>query len=99
MDVTFSKVGNTIQLSITDDGRGFDLKSALQQGRGMGLISMQERVRQMGGKIAIESASFKGTSYKFLFSRERHFYQPAKSREQLVPKTERGWSLRICLSR
>jgi signal transduction histidine kinase len=70
VDVTFSQVGNTIQLSITDDGRGFDLKSALQQGRGMGLISMQERVRQMGGKIAIESASLKGTSIQISIVQE-----------------------------
>jgi signal transduction histidine kinase len=62
VDVTLSKAGNTLELSITDDGRGFDLKSALQQRKGMGLISMQERVRQLGGKIAIESGCSKGTS-------------------------------------
>jgi nitrate/nitrite-specific signal transduction histidine kinase len=36
----------------------------------MGLISMQERVRQMGGKIAIESASLKGTSIQISIVQE-----------------------------
>jgi signal transduction histidine kinase len=66
--VTLSKAGNTIELNITDDGRGFDLKSALRQRKGMGLISIQERVRQMGGKIAIESGYSTGTSIQISVS-------------------------------
>jgi signal transduction histidine kinase len=62
VDILLSKRANGIQMVVTDDGRGFDLKQALQQHKGMGLISMQERVRQIGGRIAIESGSLKGTS-------------------------------------
>lgn len=62
VNVGLSKAGNLIKLTIADDGKGFDLKSALRQSKGLGLISMQERVRQMAGRIAIESSSSKGTS-------------------------------------
>ncbi len=62
LDVHLSRTVNGIEMIITDDGRGFDLKQVLQQRRGTGLISMQERVRHLGGKIAIESRLQKGTS-------------------------------------
>lgn len=62
IDVVLSKEANAIHMAVTDDGRGFDLKQALQQQTGMGLVSMQERIRQIGGRIAIETGSFKGTS-------------------------------------
>jgi signal transduction histidine kinase len=62
LDISFSKVGTAIEMTIADNGKGFDLNSALQERKGMGLIGMQERVRQMAGRIAIESSSSKGTS-------------------------------------
>jgi signal transduction histidine kinase len=70
VDVTLSTERNSVELSVTDDGRGFDLKSALHERKGMGLISMQERVRQMGGKIAIESRRSKGTSIQISIIQE-----------------------------
>lgn len=48
-------------LEITDDGQGFDLEAAKHRG-GMGLTSMGERARQMGGMLAIESAPGQGTT-------------------------------------
>ncbi|GCE11342.1 sensor histidine kinase [Tengunoibacter tsumagoiensis] len=49
-----------IELFICDNGRGFDLTS--HHGRGVGLLSMQERMHSLGGEIVIESAIGKGTS-------------------------------------
>jgi PAS domain S-box-containing protein len=43
-----------IHLAIRDFGAGFDLDAAMK-GRGLGLISMQERVRLVNGTISIES--------------------------------------------
>jgi PAS domain S-box-containing protein len=43
-----------VQLVVRDSGTGFDLEAALQ-GTGLGLTSMQERVRLVGGTIAISS--------------------------------------------
>ena len=50
-----------IHLVVCDLGKGFDLESALQ-GRGLGLISMRERVRLVEGTIAIDSKPMGGTT-------------------------------------
>ena len=49
-----------IRLQITDDGRGFDREAAGRTG-GLGLASMEERLRLVGGKFAIVSAPGRGT--------------------------------------
>jgi signal transduction histidine kinase len=38
-------------LTVKDDGSGFDAANA----RGLGLIGMEERVKQLGGRLEIES--------------------------------------------
>ena len=50
-----------IHLLISDSGRGFDVETA-KKGRGLGLTSMQERVRLINGTIAIQSRPMGGTS-------------------------------------
>lgn len=47
-----------LRLEIRDDGRGFDPAAA---GGGMGLGSLRERARALGGRLVIESAPGKGT--------------------------------------
>ncbi len=48
-----------VQLTIQDDGLGFDPSSAST--RGLGLIGIQERVRELDGKVNIVSQPRKGT--------------------------------------
>ena len=48
----------TILLSIKDAGRGFDPSRSKK--RGLGLISMEERVRQAGGTFAVKSTPGEG---------------------------------------
>lgn len=50
-----------VDLVIRDSGKGFSLDEALQ-GPGLGLSSMHERVRLMGGTILIESKPMGGTT-------------------------------------
>jgi PAS domain S-box-containing protein len=50
-----------IHLIVSDFGKGFDTKAAMQ-GHGHGLISMRERVRLVNGTIAIDSKPMGGTS-------------------------------------
>jgi hypothetical protein len=45
-------------LTISDDGRGFDVEAARG---GLGLISMGERVEQVGGTLQIHSRRGGGT--------------------------------------
>jgi len=49
---------DAILLSIKDSGHGFD--AARSKKRGLGLISMEERVRQAGGTLTVKSTSGKG---------------------------------------
>jgi PAS domain S-box-containing protein len=60
-DVQLGEHSNEVHLIVTDAGRGFDIEAATQ-GRGLGLISMQERVRLVNGTISIESKPMHGTS-------------------------------------
>ena len=52
-----------IHLIIRDLGKGFDIEAA-RQGRGLGLTSMQERVRLVNGTITIESKPMGGTTIR-----------------------------------
>jgi len=50
-----------IQLTVSDSGKGFEVK-APGQSRGLGLTSMQERVRLVSGTIEIQSKLMRGTT-------------------------------------
>ena len=49
-----------INLTIRDSGAGFDVQAA-REGRGLGLTSMQERVKVVNGEFSIESQPNRGT--------------------------------------
>ena len=58
------KTDGELELSIQDNGRGFDLpevRSVESPQRGLGLSSMRERAEHSGGSLSIESAKGKGT--------------------------------------
>jgi PAS domain S-box-containing protein len=59
MEVQLWGEAGEVQLAVRDSGKGFDLDAALR-GTGLGLISMQERVRLVGGTIAIRSQPMGG---------------------------------------
>jgi PAS domain S-box-containing protein len=50
-----------VHLTVKDLGKGFDIEAA-RQGRGLGLTSMQERVRLLNGTIEIQSKPTGGTT-------------------------------------
>lgn len=51
----------TIDLSIRDNGMGFDLEQSSKPGGHLGLLSMKERVRLAQGKLVVESTPGQGT--------------------------------------
>jgi two-component system sensor histidine kinase UhpB len=63
--VTLGRDGNDVVLSIADDGRGFDLGEARRR-HGLGLISLDERVRLVGGRLTIDSRSQRGTELRIV---------------------------------
>jgi len=55
---------NRIIFTFTDDGIGFDVKEAMQRptsNRGIGLTSMMNRAKLIGGQLSIKSEPGKGT--------------------------------------
>ena len=62
-EVRFDLIGTRgeIKLLVRDMGGGFDLPKAKEKKRGLGLISMEERVRMVNGVFKIQSAPGEGT--------------------------------------
>lgn len=60
-DVTLRGNGKTIDLAVRDEGIGFDVDAA-SRGPGLGLTSMKERLKLIGGELIIESQSAGGTT-------------------------------------
>jgi signal transduction histidine kinase len=58
--VSMARGGSHLSLAISDDGRGFDSSSAAARG-GLGLVSMNERVRLVNGEFSISSRPQGGT--------------------------------------
>ena len=61
IDVELWATPSDVRLTISDSGAGFDLKVA-KDGRGLGLISMEERLKIVGGELLIESQPKRGTT-------------------------------------
>jgi signal transduction histidine kinase len=57
--VELTPCGDHIDLCVSDSGAGFDVASV--NGEGLGLISMRERLRLIGGHLSIESEVSRGT--------------------------------------
>jgi PAS domain S-box-containing protein len=58
--VRLRHAGDALELSIRDDGVGFDLGAARAQSGGLGLISIEERVRLVHGTMQILAAPGRG---------------------------------------
>jgi PAS domain S-box-containing protein len=56
--VTIREMDEVVRVMIEDKGRGFELDS---ESRGVGLFSMDERARAVGGELTINSTPGKGT--------------------------------------
>jgi two-component system sensor histidine kinase UhpB len=63
--VTVTRERDDIVLSVGDDGQGFDLTEARCQ-HGLGLISLDERVRLVGGRLTIDSQWQRGTELRIV---------------------------------
>ena len=57
--VSLAEMEDGLQLVISDDGKGFDVDTARR--KGLGLVSMEERVRHLNGEFHLSSWAGKGT--------------------------------------
>jgi PAS domain S-box-containing protein len=58
--VELSRIEGGIGLVVSDAGAGFDVQAAKKKG-GLGLLSMQERIRLVHGSFSVESNPWQGT--------------------------------------
>jgi len=62
--VRLLRIGDVADLTIADDGQGFDVAAARHNGKGLGLVSISERVRLAGGTLSVVTESEKGTQVR-----------------------------------
>ena len=60
-EVRLWATSDQVHLTVRDSGVGFDCKAARENG-GLGLISMEERVRLLNGKFSLETQPNRGTT-------------------------------------
>ena len=60
IEITMASQEGGLELSIADDGKGFDKK--LSNNKSLGLYSMQYRAQMIGGELTIDSAVGEGTT-------------------------------------
>ncbi|HJQ27069.1 MAG TPA: two-component regulator propeller domain-containing protein [Blastocatellia bacterium] len=65
--IAVKRIGDTIHISIRDNGSGFNVEEKAKAG-GLGLLSLSERARILGGRIDIQSAPAQGTAITLKFN-------------------------------
>jgi two-component system sensor histidine kinase UhpB len=63
--VSLARSDDHVELTVTDDGCGFNVETVRRTGRGLGLVSMEERARLFGGDVEIVSQPQRGTTIRF----------------------------------
>ena len=61
LDVRVLRSGELVELTVGDDGKGFDVAEQRRTRQGLGLLSITERVRVAGGTVSLVTESGKGT--------------------------------------
>ena len=61
VDVRLRRNGDDVELTIADDGKGFELAGSLKRGKGLGLVSITERARLAGGSVSVVAEPKQGT--------------------------------------
>jgi PAS domain S-box-containing protein len=64
VNVSLFKTDGHLELSVADDGKGFDV-GKLSESEGLGVAGMRERATLAGGKVDVYSAAYKGTRVSF----------------------------------
>jgi signal transduction histidine kinase/ligand-binding sensor domain-containing protein len=65
--VGLERGADRIELTVRDDGRGFDVPEALARaaaGRHLGLLGIRERVESLGGRVELDSSPGRGTEIR-----------------------------------
>jgi two-component system sensor histidine kinase UhpB len=61
IDVRLGIVDQLAELKVDDDGIGFNAKGEAARRRGLGLLSLEERAKLLGGSFELDTSPGKGT--------------------------------------
>lgn len=59
--VSIARSEGGVRAVVEDDGKGFDSERAMQGGKGLGIMGMQERATSVGGRLSIDTRRGEGT--------------------------------------
>ena len=62
--VTLASSDTHVELAIADNGTGFNVQAVRSEGAGLGLVTMEERVRAAGGEVQVASQAGRGTTVR-----------------------------------
>ena len=80
--ITIETVGHELQLSVTDDGVGFDPQARRAEAPAsgsLGLMSMEQRARRAGGRLEVEAVPGGGTRVRASFALGARSTETARS--------------------
>lgn len=63
--IQLKEENNILNMTISDNGKGFDLKKQMTESHGLGLRSLLSRTEVIGGKMYLDSMPGHGTTYSF----------------------------------
>jgi len=93
--VSVEKSDDAVRISVSDDGCGFDMESNAMK-KGLGFISMRERLYLVGGAIQIQSQRLHGTQITVLIplSPDKDLTYETKGPRALLDPTMRSKTIR-----
>lgn len=77
--VVLTRTRNTVRLVVSDNGCGFNTKTALME-KGLGFISMKERLHILGGQMNVYSKPLRGTRIEVSVPLQSEPESPDRSR-------------------
>jgi signal transduction histidine kinase len=76
VSIEFKRLGDTLRLEISDNGRGFDVDKVLSSSTPLlrvGLSGLKERAELLGGTLSVTSGPSSGTSIELAFETNPNF--------------------------
>ena len=59
--VSLQHLDSQLEITVEDNGAGFDVAGATESARGLGLVGMRERAALLSGRLSLESRTHGGT--------------------------------------
>ncbi len=71
-DIALAWFSDRLEISVTDQGRGFDVSATNRHRSAFGLFSIRERMRQLGGSVEVVTTPGQGTKVRLELPLDEH---------------------------